>query len=295
LAVEKLPFVEQFRSGGRNVARYKLISFSGQQITTLASRGAFLVSRRNFDEGLLSKATESGVKTVGERAVAVRRKNGFWQIKTDRRLLFSRILVGADGVNSLVRRQTIGPISRENLAMGYGYFVVGAEQKEAVMKFLAEFPGYIWIFPGRNCSNIGIWSQIMHGSAIKKILDDFISSYCPQVKISSRFAAMFPSATNSDFFSLPCAGKNWFLVGDAAGHVDPISGEGILYALWSGDLAAEAIANDEWGSYDKMWREQYGETLRARCKEKETFYDPIRIALLTVLGNENWGISWQHM
>jgi flavin-dependent dehydrogenase len=58
----------------------------------------------------------------------------------------------------------------------------------------------------------------------KRILDSFIRSYCPQTKVNLEFAAMLPWATNPDFFSLPYAGKNWILVGDAAEHADPLTG-----------------------------------------------------------------------
>ena len=47
------------------------------------------------------------------------------------------------------------------------------------------------------------------------------------------------------------------LIGDAAGHTDPILGEGILYALWGATLAAEAVleGHPEW--YDRLWRDAY--------------------------------------
>jgi flavin-dependent dehydrogenase len=91
---------------------------------------------------------------------------------------------------------------------------------------------------------------------------------------------MLPWATNPKFFKLPCAGNNWILVGDAAGHADPLTGEGILYALWSGKLAAEAIVKNELSHYDKLWKEQYGKKLKERCKRKEIYYNPLTIEFL---------------
>jgi flavin-dependent dehydrogenase len=95
----------------------------------------------------------------------------------------------------------------------------------------------------------------------------------------SRFAAMFPLARNSDFFTLPCAGIDWILVGDAAGHVDPITGEGILYALWSSKLAAEAIRRNDLESFDNLWRKEYGNSLREKCAQRDAFYNPLMIEL----------------
>jgi flavin-dependent dehydrogenase len=98
--------------------------------------------------------------------------------------------------------------------------------------------------------------------------------------VISEFAAMLPRATNPDFFILPCAGDDWILIGDAAGHADPLTGEGILYALWSGKLAAEALSRNKPRNYDTLWKQQYGNFLVERCKQKNTFYNPLTIELL---------------
>ena len=73
--------------------------------------------------------------------------------------------------------------------------------------------------------------------------------------------------------------KNWVLIGDAAGHADPITGEGILYALWSGELAVDAIHRNTTKSFDTRWRAEYGHYLIERCKQREIFYNPTMIEL----------------
>ena len=90
---------------------------------------------------------------------------------------------------------------------------------------------------------------------------------------------MLPSASDPNFFKLPCAGSNWILIGDAAGHVDPISGGGILYALWGGELAAQAIVNNNPKLFDNSWKKAYGEILRNNCKRKKDYYDPVKSTL----------------
>ena len=52
------------------------------------------------------------------------------------------------------------------------------------------------------------------------------------------------------------------LIGDAAGHVDPFTCEGIYYALQSAKLAAQCIINGDTLSYDTMWRNTYGAHLK---------------------------------
>jgi digeranylgeranylglycerophospholipid reductase len=82
---------------------------------------------------------------------------------------------------------------------------------------------------------------------------------------------------------LPCAGENWILIGDAAGHVDPISGGGILYALWDGKLAAEAIIKRDLREYDKLWKKEYGKKLKTQSKKKAKFYNPVNSTLMILL------------
>ncbi len=87
---------------------------------------------------------------------------------------------------------------------------------------------------------------------------------------------MLPSV-EPEFFDLPSSGENWILVGDAAGHVNPITGAGILYSLWSAKLAADAIQNKDLKSYDKIWRNAYGDELRNLSRKKIKFFEPLRI------------------
>jgi len=271
-AIEKFPFLREFRSKGGTPATFKIISCTNQQIAVIKNEG-FNLSRQFMDEQIVKMAVDNGAKLINERVLALQRKQNLWQIKTDKQIMTTRILVGADGIRSLVRQKTAGAISKENLGLTYGYFATGTENEPTTVKFVAGIPGYLWIFPRNNHSSIGIGSELKYGAALKRILDEFIHSYCPKIKVISKFSAMFPRATDPDFFTLPCAGNNWILIGDAAGHADPLTGEGILYALWSGKLAAEALTEDKLSSYDKLWREQYGYCLRARCAQQNTFYN----------------------
>ena len=173
---------------------------------------------------------------------------------------------------------------RQNLALTFGYFVSGIECNIPTIRFLGKAPnsckeylhGYIWICPRIGHSSVGIGCELRFGGKLlKSLLDEFIKCYCPNIKRLSTFAWMLPSINDPTFFDKPCAGKDWLLVGDAAGHVDPIHGEGIYYALWSGKLAAEAIIRKELTSYDRNWRNAYGEKFKQDCLDKKWIYSPL--------------------
>jgi geranylgeranyl reductase family protein len=276
-AVKRFPFLAKFRSQGGSSRNIKVISCTNQNTTLIKDQMGFNLSRRLLDEQLLEMATKKGAILNKENVLDIQKVEEHWRIKTEKQIAYAKVIVGADGVNSLLRRKVIGPISKENLGLTFGYLVTGVENEPTTIKFVAEIPGFIWIFPRKDHSSIGIGSQIVHGNLLKRILDSFISTYCNKVDVKSRFAAMLPWATQTEFFDLPCAGANWLLIGDAAGHVNPISGEGITYAFWSAKLAAEAIAENNPYHYDELWKEQYGKILKECCKRKNLHFNPLAI------------------
>jgi geranylgeranyl reductase family protein len=290
--IQRFPFVEKFRPEGFTFDRFKIISCTNTQVVSKELRNGFCISRRIFDEGILRMAIEKGVKLIREKVVDLEWKRSRWQIKTNKGILSSQVLIGADGVNSVVRRKTIGPISIRNLALTFGYLASPVDRDMALIKFLAEFPGYIWVFPAKNYSNLGIGGELKYGSSLKGLLDKFIANYSPKTRFISKYTAMVPSARDPGFFSLPCATKEWILIGDAAGHVDPISGGGIIYALWGGSLAAQAIKENDPKSYDHLWKEEFGKTLIERCKNKDSYYDPTQLEIKLFLGLAKKTYTW---
>jgi flavin-dependent dehydrogenase len=181
----------------------------------------------------------------------------------------------------------VGPIPKENLGIGIGYFATGMETEDSIIRYLKDFFGYIWILPRKDQSSIGIGSEIKYSSYLRKTLDEFIGAYCPHIKKLSFFSTMLPLIKDPDFYKLPCSGNNWILIGDAAGHVDPVTGEGILYAMWDGDLATQAIGNNDVKSYDELWWKEYGYDLLQGCKSRDMFYDPFMRELTVKLASRS--------
>ena len=285
--VQKFPFVNEFRAQGRSTPEFKMILFNGKEFLAQKSQTTFNISRKHFDQGILQMASDEGAKWVREKVLQLRKKNDFWLLRTEKQLILTKMLVGADGVNSLVRRHILGPISKENLALTVGCFAKRTAAEYSIIKFMGEIPGYMWFFPRKDDCSIGIGSELKHGKKLMKYLKTFIENDCPKVEITSRFAALLPSAKFSKFFNSPCSGKNWILVGDAAGHVDPVTGGGIRFALWSGQLGADAISRNDSLSYDSKWREEYGSYLRERREKKMDFYDPYKLVISFIGGVAN--------
>ena len=301
--VKGFPFIKELLDKGRITTKLKIISSppQNQQFIATENQRRFIIARRYFDEGILNMALQNGAKLIKEKVINIKHnKKNYWYIRTNKRSLETKIIVGADGITSLVRRKTLGKNitfkeyakqQKKHLALTFGYIASGVENEPPTIRYLGknpdlkkeDFKGYIWILPRVDHSSIGIGSELRCGGRLlKRLLDEFIDWYCPHITRISTFAWMLPSATDTTFFEKPCAGEDWILVGDAAGHADPINGEGIHYALWSAKLAAEAIEKKDLKSYDESWRSEYGDDLKRSCENKALFYSPLGKALAII-------------
>lgn len=260
LAQKRLPFLTEIpiEHGERN--EIYLISPYGKRVC-LSSRKSKLLcfSRLKLDQYLLNIAVNKGAKLVKEKVIALERKWDLWKVKTTTQSYIAKMLIGADGVNSLVRRSIIGPLSKWDKGVCYGYLVRGLEKEDLTIRFLFHRIGYIWVFPRARHTSLGIGcAEISRSHGLKRELDTFIEQHHPHVKKISRWAALIPHVKDVKTFRIPLAGSNWILIGDAAGHVNPIIGEGITYALLDGKLAAKAVVENNTQMFDRLWRDTYG-------------------------------------
>ncbi len=87
-----------------------------------------------------------------------------------------------------------------------------------------------------------------------------------------RYAARIPGLSVETWEKRRAAGEDWALLGDAAGFADPVTGEGIYYALRSAELFAEAYLRGDVNGYEKSWRADFGDELRRAAKMRNRFY-----------------------
>ena len=269
---DMVPEVNDYDGDRNPVALGEFVSPSGRSILLQSKRPMWVVSRKQFGRYMLDLARSHDSVTYKKRAVKQVReaKNGF-EVVSDQTETFD-FVAGADGCRSKVAAATGSGVPKDKLTMCVGYFIEGRGEDKAI-SWMLPASGYLWAFPRKDhiCVGGGFsdprLSIITYAGAI-------IETLFPDRKRLSKWAAPIPFIQNASFFDRPFCGKNWALLGDAAGHVDAVTGEGILYALRDGMLLADAIVEERPERYAQACLDTFGPHLRKASDISLKFYKP---------------------
>jgi len=220
----------------------------------------YVCKRFDFDNFLFERARQNSEETIENFTPTnifrdaegimhlLGRENG----STEEREFMGRMIIGADGYKSFVARQ-LGFYSHESAHMLVAlraYYENVSEMTDFIeIHFVKEsLPGYFWIFPlPENLANVGIGMR--HQDIKKRNID--LQDTLQKVIDSPTFAPRFKQAKLTQKikgWNLPTGSifrpnfhDGILLIGDAAGLVDPFTGEGIGNAMASAELAVEIV------------------------------------------------------
>ena len=230
----------------------------------------FLFSKvRDVNQNIIENFTVTDLIEENGSICGVRGKGNDGESKT----FFGRIVIGSDGFNSIVARKT--GIYNHNpehwvVALRQYYKNVKGLDKQIELHYEDDVqPGYLWIFPLEDGkANVGIG---MHHKSLKKRKIDLKQSLKKAIQ-NPYFAERFKDATPLEEprgWNLPvgsmhrkCYGNGFMLLGDAAGLIDPFTGEGIGNALYSARIAVETARKAiDAENYSESFLKQYDEKL----------------------------------
>ena len=248
---------------------------SGRRVLLPARAGttypghAIVVPRARFDTMLRTAALEAGAIHVDGRVGSV---NG-GRVALDRgAVLTADFVVGADGATSITARSAN---LVDEARVLWGFAVRGYLDADVATPLISlwndpprrGFPGYGWLFPGPDGANLGLGLGLGNSRLHSRRAQQQLDAFCAHlVRIGVLQSPLLPARQLGGWLKMgvvgtrPAAG-NVMLVGDAAGLVNPLQGEGISQALASGRAAAAAILDRPGaaaGSYRRWVGATYG-------------------------------------
>src|ERR1700728_3109358 len=254
-----------------------VVEKSRAEAATLTSRNPVcaMTVRQELDEYCLQQTLAAGAQFERIGAITGIDVDGDGVVlRTTEADYRGRFLIGADGVHSRVRQFVFG----ENVGWFRRGFALEAEVRSAagngtdlVFDLAPVRQGYGWIFPKRDHVNVGLYTESAEERVDRSRLEHYIRERLGDAtvgKITGQYLGFGAERA-------PARGARVFLVGDAGGFADPLTGEGIYGAIASGQAAAAAIDGE----------------LRGRMKAEEVFAKetaPVRRDLLLSASGARW-------
>lgn len=271
-AIVAYPFLLDSPVPKKLIHSVELISSDGHRACLPLDHPIVIYSRTVLNSLLLDRAAAAGCQVVHSRVTQVNTTKDRVRMMTangPQEADFAVIAAGAR--NALLPGSP--PLERGDLEMTLGYFV--PSQADTIqVKFLRRFEGYIWSFPRSDHLSVGICgSMTRHTSQqLRRSLEEFLRDERIPLEGARFYSHVLPSPQVNTLRRRPVVGPNWALVGDAAALVDPATGEGLYYALRSGDLLAESLLSGQPASYPAALREDFSAELEFATRVARRLY-----------------------
>ena len=287
---------------GRTIHELDMYSPSGKHLHLKLDEPFAVYSRIAFDSFLRERARKAGAEVLADKIPArgFKRIEDLWTIRTQGgEELSSKFLVGADGANSAIAKKLAGPLPPAEMEVAFGYRapLIGSGEDATVVAFLPRWVGYAWAFPRIDHISFGIATtqDAFDHEALDRLLWDFMVSYYDVAQVGNlrkmqlwksasktqidnlrhkaeRYAARIPGLEPRTWDTRKACGEGWALLGDAAGFADPVTGEGIYYAIRSAELFTKAYLAGKPLEYEQLWRKDFGGELKRASQMRRRFY-----------------------
>lgn len=217
----------------------------------LASRNPVcaMTVRRELDEFCLGKTLAAGAQFARIGPIeAIERRGSETEVRAGGQSFRGRFLIGADGVHSRVRHLLAGDKPawfRRGVAIEADVHPAEGSNSDLIFDFAPVRQGYGWIFPKRDHLNVGLYTEAAGERLDRPRLLAWIGERFPHARVEHVTGQYLGfGAENAPIGNERIDQERIFLVGDAGGFADPLTGEGIYGAIASGQAAAAAIQGE---------------------------------------------------
>ena len=269
----------------------KLIAPNGTDVAIdFKTETGYILNRRVFDYDLSKIAVENGSEVYTKSYVKglIQDDDFITGVIVDylgeERQIHSKIVIGADGVESRVGRwaniKTLVRMKDMESCMQYSVSNINLKDNQMIMYVGSNYApgGYLWIFPkDKHSANIGIGisGKYSKNKSAKKYLDDFVEKTFPDASILTTVCGGVICAKPQK----EPVGNGVMLIGDAAHQTNPMTGGGIASGMKggqiSGQIAVEALLKNDFSKsffnkYPKKMFKIFGNNHNRFYRIKET-------------------------
>jgi flavin-dependent dehydrogenase len=238
-AYNQYPFLIDNGTPKKLIAETVLAAPRAGDVTLRLRNPIVIYSRFDLNRLLLERAEHAGARIEKARITEMLRSSSGWQLKTKSGAMHVDYCIVATGARNPLR--DVGTqLTQSDTMSALGYYVPG-DRDRIDIQFLPKLEGYIWVFPRCGHLSVGICGKGEPALSLRKRLEAYMLEKGISWKGAAFYSHLLPSLETPAWKQNRVAGDGWMAVGDAAGLVDPITGEGLYYAIRSADLAAKAL------------------------------------------------------
>ncbi|RDE17564.1 MAG: hypothetical protein C4K49_02160 [Candidatus Thorarchaeota archaeon] len=310
--LSEFPYVRRRSSDFINSVSHCGVIHSPNGHVVLTGRSDMIMTlRTDFDSTLFRLAIEAGAcPTAPFNVVSVRiNRDSVAVLSSQGKEITARAVIGADGVSSVVARQTnlnrrwpsrsvtackVKEVPTTESDIGSRY---GQDREYHLFTNVGGLPGYGWVLPKRSTVNVGLGVVASHARRLASLFSLFTrmlkrsSLISENTDLSRARGALVPtSGPIAVSFTRRC-----LLVGDSAGMVNPLTGGGIAYAMHAGRVAGVILGRalehdhleaDSLMRYQQAWHREFGSAVRGQLVAQKLFTGPFA-GVLFEIGNRD--------
>lgn len=272
-AITRWPFLRDSIVERNWITHCELIAPSGRTTRFCLDQPIAIFSRLTLNGLMLQRASDAGARVLRERVVEIDGAAEDWVVRTRNSQYQASFVLLASGARTALRAKFSSPLGPDDSVVALGYYIPGTHRTVQI-KFLPGLHGYLWVFPRSDHFSAGICGRMegANTAELRRVLEHSLPEFGLSLDGAKFYAHVIPALTQASLRRAEFSGEGWAMIGDAAGLVDAITGEGLYYALRSAEMFASAMLKNDPQSYSAAVRNEILPELEFAARIADRFY-----------------------